>query len=69
MFILTYALIDAPDHFYFNVNRFYMALLMAAPLVALILRPPYRPYSCAASSKQSVLTRPCSCRQWAIDAR
>jgi uncharacterized protein (DUF305 family) len=37
MFFLTYVLIDTPEHFFLNINRFYMALLMAAPMVALML--------------------------------
>jgi hypothetical protein len=37
MFFLTYALIDSFDHFYPNVNRGYMAVLMAAPMVIVML--------------------------------
>lgn len=37
MFFLTYALLDSFDHFYVNVNRVYMALLMAAPMVIVML--------------------------------
>ncbi len=34
MFLLTYALIASFDHFYPNINRAYMAIIMAAPMVA-----------------------------------
>ncbi|HEX6323598.1 MAG TPA: DUF305 domain-containing protein [Vicinamibacterales bacterium] len=37
MFFLTYALIDTADHFYANINRMYMAILMAAPMVIVML--------------------------------
>ena len=37
MFFLTYALIDTTDHFYANINRMYMAILMAAPMVIVML--------------------------------
>lgn len=37
MFFLTYVTIDTLDHFHFNVNRIYMALLMVAPMVVLML--------------------------------
>jgi hypothetical protein len=37
MFLLTYAMIDTLDHFYPNINRVYMALLMVAPMVVLML--------------------------------
>jgi len=37
MFLLTYAMIDRIDHFYVNINRVYMALLMVAPMVVLML--------------------------------
>lgn len=37
MFLLTYAMIDRIDHFYININRVYMALLMVAPMVVLML--------------------------------
>jgi hypothetical protein len=33
MFFLAYAMIDSFDHFYANINRVYMALLMVAPMV------------------------------------
>lgn len=37
MFLLTYALIDSIDHFYPNINRMYMAVLMALPMVIVML--------------------------------
>ena len=37
MFLLTYALIDSFDHFYANINRVYMAVMMVAPMVVLML--------------------------------
>ncbi len=37
MFLFTYAMIDRIDHFYVNINRIYMALLMVAPMVVLML--------------------------------
>lgn len=37
MFFLTYAMIDTTDHFYANINRAYMAVLMAAPMVVVML--------------------------------
>lgn len=37
MFLLTYALIDRFEHFYPNINRAYMALMMVAPMVILML--------------------------------
>jgi hypothetical protein len=37
MFFITYVMIDSMDHFYFNINRVYMALLMLAPMVVLML--------------------------------
>jgi RsiW-degrading membrane proteinase PrsW (M82 family) len=37
MFFITYVMIDSMDHFYFNINRVYMALLMVAPMVVLML--------------------------------
>jgi hypothetical protein len=37
MFLLTYALIDSFDHFYTNINRVYMAVMMVAPMVVLML--------------------------------
>ncbi|MEX2654347.1 MAG: DUF305 domain-containing protein [Acidimicrobiia bacterium] len=37
MFLLTYALIDRFDHFLPNINRFYMAVMMSAPMVVVML--------------------------------
>lgn len=37
MFLLTYALIDTFDHFYPNINRVYMAVMMSAPMVVVML--------------------------------
>lgn len=37
MFLLTYALIDTVGHLYVNINRMYMALMMVAPMVVLML--------------------------------
>lgn len=37
MFLITYVMIDSIDHFYFNINRVYMALMMVAPMVVLML--------------------------------
>lgn len=37
MFLLTYALIDTLDHFYANINRAYMALIMVAPMAMVML--------------------------------
>ena len=37
MFLLTYALIDTLDHFYPNLNRAYMAVMMVAPMVVIML--------------------------------
>jgi hypothetical protein len=37
MFFLAYAMIDSFDHFYANINRVYMALLMVAPMVIVML--------------------------------
>lgn len=37
MFLLTYALIDSVDHFHVNINRMYMALMMVAPMVIMML--------------------------------
>lgn len=37
MFLLTYTMIDSLDHFRFNINRVYMALMMVAPMVILML--------------------------------
>ena len=37
MFFITYAMIDTLDHFYPNLNRAYMALMMVAPMAMLML--------------------------------
>jgi len=37
MFLLTYTLIDRLDHFYVNINRAYMALIMVAPMAVMML--------------------------------
>lgn len=37
MFLLTYALIDTLDHFVPNINRVYMAVMMSAPMVVVML--------------------------------
>jgi hypothetical protein len=37
MFFITYVMIDSMEHFHFNINRVYMALLMVAPMVVLML--------------------------------
>lgn len=37
MFLLTYVMIDDISHFYVNINRVYMALLMVAPMVIVML--------------------------------
>lgn len=37
MFLLTYAMIADAGHFYANVNRAYMAIMMAAPMVIVML--------------------------------
>lgn len=37
MFFITYAMIDTVDHFYVNINRVYMSLMMVAPMVMLML--------------------------------
>ena len=37
MFLLTYAMIDRFDHFYANINRVYMSVMMVAPMVVLML--------------------------------
>jgi hypothetical protein len=37
MFFLTYAMIDSFDHFYANINRAYMARLVVAPMVIVML--------------------------------
>ncbi|MBD3330448.1 DUF305 domain-containing protein [Candidatus Peregrinibacteria bacterium] len=37
MYGLTYAAADTFDHIFINMNRFYMALIMVAPMVILML--------------------------------
>jgi hypothetical protein len=37
MFFLTYVMIDSLTHFQVNINRTYMALIMAAPMVIVML--------------------------------
>jgi uncharacterized protein (DUF305 family) len=37
MFFLTYVLIASTEHFFININRIYMALIMAAPMVIVML--------------------------------
>lgn len=37
MFFLTYVMIDTVEHFHFNLNRLYMALVMVAPMAILML--------------------------------
>jgi uncharacterized protein (DUF305 family) len=37
MFFITYAMIDTFDHFYANINRGYMALMMTAPMIVVML--------------------------------
>lgn len=37
MFFITYAMIDTVDHFYVNINRVYMSLMMVAPMAMLML--------------------------------
>ena len=37
MFFLTYVMIDSFSHFVVNINRIYMALIMAAPMVIVML--------------------------------
>jgi hypothetical protein len=37
MFFLTFVMIDSFEHFHFNINRVYMALIMAAPMVIVML--------------------------------
>jgi len=37
MFVLTYALIDTVEHFYANINRVYMSVMMVAPMVTVML--------------------------------
>lgn len=37
MFLLTYVMINEISHFYFNINKVYMALMMVAPMVIVML--------------------------------
>lgn len=37
MFFITYVMIVQLNHFYFNINRVYMALMMVSPMVILML--------------------------------
>ena len=37
MFFITYAMIDTFDHFYPNINRAYMSLMMVAPMAMVML--------------------------------
>jgi uncharacterized protein (DUF305 family) len=37
MFFITYAMIDTVDHFYVDINRVYMSLMMVAPMAMLML--------------------------------
>lgn len=37
MFLLTYTMIASLDHFYANINRVYMAVLMVSPMVIIML--------------------------------
>lgn len=37
MFFITYAMIASLDHFYFNINRVYMSLMMVAPMAIVML--------------------------------
>lgn len=37
MFFLTYVMISSINHFQVNINRIYMALIMAAPMVIVML--------------------------------
>ncbi|MBU4499807.1 MAG: DUF305 domain-containing protein [Gammaproteobacteria bacterium] len=37
MFFITYAMIDTVDHFYPNINRAYMSLMMVAPMAMVML--------------------------------
>jgi len=37
MFFITYAMIDTVDHFYVNINRVYMSLMMVAPMAMMML--------------------------------
>jgi uncharacterized protein (DUF305 family) len=37
MYLITYVMIDDFDHFYNNINRVYMSLMMVAPMVIVML--------------------------------
>lgn len=37
MFFITYALIASFDHFYVNINRIYMSLMMVAPMAIVMV--------------------------------
>ncbi len=37
MFLITYVMIDRFDHLYLNINRVYMALMMVAPMVIVMI--------------------------------
>jgi len=37
MFVLTYSLIDTFDHFYPNLNRAYMAIIMVSPMALVMM--------------------------------
>lgn len=37
MFFVMYATIYSFDHFHFNINRFYMTIMMVAPMVIIML--------------------------------
>lgn len=37
MYLVMFAMIDGPDDFYNNINMFYMALMMVAPMAILML--------------------------------
>jgi uncharacterized protein (DUF305 family) len=37
MFFITYVMINTINNFYFNINRVYMALMMVAPMVIIML--------------------------------
>lgn len=37
MFLLTYSMIDTFDHFYPNLNRVYMAVIMVAPMALVMM--------------------------------
>lgn len=37
MFLMTYSLIDTWDHFYPNINRAYMAIIMVAPMTLVMM--------------------------------